>query len=184
MKSKIMHPFETLTYCPKCGCRTFMTDSPKSKQCTSCGFQCFANPASAVAALITNTKGQLLLCQRALNPQKGQLDLPGGFADMEETLEQALIRELEEELHLKVRADNNMHYFCSCPNTYPYSGLIIHTLDAFFTLSIDEEQEAKLLAADDVAGIHYFYPCDVNIEHIGLTSIKQGVSLWLKAINK
>ncbi len=44
----------------------------------------------------------VLLIQRGNEPYKNKWALPGGFIEMDETLEQACIRELEEETGLKV----------------------------------------------------------------------------------
>jgi 8-oxo-dGTP diphosphatase len=44
----------------------------------------------------------VLLIERGHEPFKNKWALPGGFIEMEETLEQACIRELEEETGLKV----------------------------------------------------------------------------------
>lgn len=53
---------------------------------------------------------QILLIQRGNEPFKGRWALPGGFIGMEETLEQACIRELYEETGLKVGA---MSQYCA-----------------------------------------------------------------------
>ena len=45
---------------------------------------------------------ELLLIQRAQDPFKGQWALPGGFLDIDETLEQAAQRELQEETGVKI----------------------------------------------------------------------------------
>ena len=45
---------------------------------------------------------QVLLIQRRQNPCAGSWALPGGFVNMDETLEQSAVRELEEETGLVV----------------------------------------------------------------------------------
>jgi len=49
-----------------------------------------------------DSKVEVLLIQRKHDPFAGMWALPGGFVDMEETVEQAVVRELEEETGLKV----------------------------------------------------------------------------------
>lgn len=57
------------------------------------------NNPSTVDAIITKN-GKILLIKRGHDPFKGQFALPGGFVDYEERVEQALIREVKEELNL------------------------------------------------------------------------------------
>ncbi len=45
---------------------------------------------------------QVLLVERAREPFKGTYAIPGGFVDMDETLEQAALRELEEETGVRL----------------------------------------------------------------------------------
>ena len=124
-----MNLLEKFKYCPVCGSSHFATASPKSKRCSGCGFEYFMNPAAAVVAFITNCKGELLVERRKLEPAKGTLDLPGGFADALETGEEAVAREVMEETGLKV---SEARYLFSQPNVYRYSGLDVNTLDMFF----------------------------------------------------
>lgn len=56
-----------------------------------------------VDALISDAKGRILLMERGTQPFKRSWVLPGGLGDPGETVEQACIREVEEELGLKVR---------------------------------------------------------------------------------
>jgi 8-oxo-dGTP diphosphatase len=64
----------------------------------------YARPALTVDCVVFGLdEGELkvLLIQRGLEPFKGRWALPGGFVRVEETLEQAARRELEEEAGLK-----------------------------------------------------------------------------------
>ena len=54
---------------------------------------------------------ELLLIQRKNYPFEGMWALPGGFVDMDETCEEAVIRELEEETHLKMEKLEQLHTF-------------------------------------------------------------------------
>ncbi|MBR4572591.1 MAG: NUDIX hydrolase [Prevotella sp.] len=49
---------------------------------------------------------RVLLIERGNEPYKGCWALPGGFLDMDETLEECAIRELEEETGLKVSIES------------------------------------------------------------------------------
>ena len=84
-----------MLHCPKCGSLSFDFDGEKVYNCNKCQYQFFFNAASAVGAIIIN-EGRLLTGVRALDPAKGLLDLPGGFVDPGESLEEALLRELQE----------------------------------------------------------------------------------------
>ncbi len=54
---------------------------------------------------------QLLLVKRKFDPCKGMWALPGGFVEDDEELEDAAMRELEEETGLKLTAMTQMHTF-------------------------------------------------------------------------
>lgn len=171
------HPLEKFQFCPVCGSSLWVINNVKSKHCTNCGFIYYANASAAVAALIQNEEGDLLVCRRAKDPAKGTLDLPGGFVDMNETIEDALRREIMEELNLSV---TNITYFQSIPNDYLYSGMIIHTLDFLFFCKVENYQNMK--AMDDVSEA-FFKPVNtISPQDFGLNSIKKGIIAFLKEI--
>ena len=65
----------------------------------------------AVVFKTIGAKTSVLLIQRKNEPFKGKWALPGGFVDMEETLETAVQRELEEETGLKNIELYQLHAF-------------------------------------------------------------------------
>ena len=92
-----MHFLDHFNYCPHCGSRHFAVNDFRSKRCADCGFTLYHNVSASTAAFILNDKEELLVCRRALEPAKGTLDLPGGFVDPNETLEECCLREIEPE---------------------------------------------------------------------------------------
>ena len=169
-----MHPLDKFKYCPVCGADNFTENDDKSKKCHKCGFRYYLNAVSAVAGFIVDDNNRLLLCRRAKEPLKGTLDLPGGFVDIGETAEDAIRREVKEELNLHT---DSIRYLFSIPNEYLYSGFNVRTLDMFFMIKISDL--STLTAKDDVAQA-MFIPFDqININRIGLKSIKIAVEKFL-----
>ena len=147
-----MHVLEQFRYCPKCGSSHFVEASEKSRKCENCGFEFYLNPAAAVAAFILNSKNELLVERRKLEPAKGMLDLPGGFCDMGETVEQAMKREIKEETALDVV---DMKYQFSQPNVYRFSGFDVRTLDMFFLCKVQTRRSSRLpTMPPNVSGCH------------------------------
>ena len=169
-----MHPLDKFQYCPVCGSNAFHEHNFKSKQCAACGFTYYANPCSATAAFIRNDKGELLVARRGKEPAKGSLDLPGGFVDMEETVEDGMRREILEETGLRV---TDVSYLFSIPNQYIYSEMIIHTIDMFYEVHVTNDVQPQ---ADDDAADLMWMPLElVNPKDFGLHSISQGVNKYL-----
>jgi ADP-ribose pyrophosphatase YjhB (NUDIX family) len=71
-------------------------------ECPACGFVRYANPVPAVAALVVDDDGRLLLGRRAFEPDAGLWDTIGGFVDEEEDLLDAVHREVLEETGLEI----------------------------------------------------------------------------------
>jgi len=161
------------SFCPVCGSAEFEINNIKSKRCQQCGFVMYVNPSAAVAGFIVNKNNELLVCSRGKEPVKGTLDLPGGFIDNDETAEQAIERELNEELNASV---TELHYLFSLPNEYLYSGWKLPTLDMFFEVKINNE--ANLKPADDVEGFSFIPVKDLNPELFGLKSIKKAIAIF------
>ncbi len=149
---KNQNPVDVFKYCPKCGQQKLTVKHDRAIHCVACGFEYFFNSSGAVIALIYNTKGELLITRRAQEPWKGGLDLPGGFIEPNETAEEATIREIKEELNLDVIS---MEYLFSNHNQYPYSGLIVHTVDFVFRVTVTDFSNLKV---DDDVSECFFLP--------------------------
>jgi|SRR5210317_1806060 8-oxo-dGTP diphosphatase len=61
-------------------------------------------PTIVVAAIIQDDAGQYLACKRAPHKQAaGKWEFPGGKPESHETLEDALVREIDEELGVQIK---------------------------------------------------------------------------------
>jgi ADP-ribose pyrophosphatase YjhB (NUDIX family) len=87
-------------FCPRC--RAELAHGEGVVACAACGFTYYANPAPAVAALVVNHEGELLLARRAHEPDAGMWDTPGGFLDEDEEPLDGLQRELREEAGIEI----------------------------------------------------------------------------------
>ena len=161
------HPKYHYRYCPRCGAEGSFNEAEFSFQCPRCGFHFFLNSAAAVAAMIFNERGELLVVRRAVEPYKGFYDLPGGFVDPGESVEEALIREVGEELDL---VPESFSYYASFPNRYLFSGAIVYTVDMAFKCFISDFSSMKF--RDDIMGVDFIVPGKSTIEMAPFDSLQ------------
>jgi len=169
------HPLKVLKYCPKCGSSALNFHSDLSFKCKDCGFHFYVNSAAAVAALVVNTEGKLLLTTRAVEPYYGKLDLPGGFIDPGESAEEAVTRELWEELGMKVKSKK---YLTSAPNEYIFSDISVFTLDMAFRVIPDSVKNLKPM--DDILDFRFYAGNEIDYNQIPAPSINHFVKQFFR----
>jgi NADH pyrophosphatase NudC (nudix superfamily) len=164
-------------YCPKCSSKSFKsTDNSRSFWCEDCHFNYYINNSAAVACLIFNDSGELLLTRRAFDPNKGMLDLPGGFVEPEESAEEAIFREIREELNLEI---TRMDYLVSFPNLYPFSGMVVPTVDLAFCCEV--EDLSQLNPDDDVASVEFIHPSKIPMDDLCANSMRQIIHYYINS---
>ncbi len=99
---------------------------------------------------ISGDKIKMLLISRGNEPFKGKWALPGGFVDMDEELEDAVVRELAEETGLTGVKLEQMHTFGTIGRD-PRGRMITIV---FMGVVIEEQTEIK--AGDDAAKAQWF----------------------------
>jgi mutator protein MutT len=158
---------DVFKFCPFCGSENFFWDGIKAHICSDCQHKLYINSAGATVAIIKNDKNELLFTTRKFNPAAGMLDLPGGFIDLGETAENCVKREVKEELNLDV---TEITFRGTFPNEYNYGGLTYFTIDIVFECRVKSFD--TLSVGDDAASVHFLRCQDVNVDDIGLQSIK------------
>ncbi len=171
----ITHPKNVIKYCPRCGSDSFNTaDEGKSFYCEECNFNFYLNNSAAVACLIFDQEGRLLLARRAVEPFLGKLDLPGGFIEPMERAEEAVIREIKEELNVSVV---KMVYLTSFPNEYVFSEFSVFTIDLAFICEIDSFEQ--IIPKDDVAAIEFIRPENIKMEELCSESMRRIIEHYI-----
>lgn len=166
---------DSFRYCPRCGEPGPALRAARELSCKECGLRFFFNAAAAAAAFIF-FEGHLLLCVRAHDPGQGLLDLPGGFVEFGETVEEGLRREILEELNIEV---TGLRYFMSAPNDYAFAGVPYKTADLFF--QCEAWSLEGLRPADDAGEIRLIEPRRVDIGQLAFASAQRAFHALLNA---
>jgi len=154
----------TYRYCPHCATPLTVREIYRQQRplCPACGFVHFADPKVAVIGLVTN-ESQVLLVQRAINPEKGKWALPGGYMDAGEMPEDALQRELLEEVHLAVHITNLLTIFPMLTNQAHSPGIVLA-----YAAKAADPKVLDLICDDDVCDANWFtadeIPSDLAFE--------------------
>lgn len=96
---------ESFSFCHQCGQPYSQLTWPRvCSHCQSIHYRGSSSVAVALVPILQDTGETLLMgVQRNIEPQKGKWALPGGFVDYNETIEEAVAREVFEETHLKIQ---------------------------------------------------------------------------------
>lgn len=114
----------THQFCGACGTATRLRVNERARECPTCGLTCFPRLAPAIIVLIE--KGDEILLAHSLNLAANVYSLVAGFVEPGETLEQAVVREVREEVGLEIK---NIRYFGSQPWPFPHSLMVGFTAD-------------------------------------------------------
>lgn len=165
------------TFCPECSKK--LTKKTKNLYvCDNCGFHLYENPRPTNGLIAENEKGEILLVKRLYPPKEGFWDVPGGFVDIGETLEESFQREIKEELGVEVK---DLHYLISTADRYLYKGINYHTLCFISTGKIDSK---KIVAHDDISEVRFFPKNKVPFAQIAFEGVKKGIKFYLSSFHQ
>ncbi len=170
-----MKSFTRFQFCPRCAGASIEVYMKNAIHCTSCGYIYFHNVAAAVAAII-EIDNKVLLLRRAHDPQKGLLDLPGGFVDYRESLEEALAREVMEETSLAI---TDIRYFGSFANVYHYCDVTYFTTDTAFCCRPVDAGTLKL--SDETSDFCLVDPKTLDPGLLAFDSVRGSLSRYCRA---
>ena len=156
--------------CPACGSGDIVFDENKKIICRECAFTYFHNVAAAVGVIL-EYDGKIVLIKRAKEPGRGKLDLPGGFIDPNESAEEAVVREVKEEINIDIKEPE---YLGSYPNIYKYQDVLYHTCDLFFYSRIDVLPVE--FSKTEVEELVLLRPSEIPADKIAFESVKRALA--------
>ena len=140
-------------FCSLCGAK-LKKDKQGNLSCVRCGFVNYRNARPTATALVI-WKNKLLLAQRQKkgDPFLGWWDLPGGFIDQGETAEEAMTRELKEELGISLK---NKKFFRTFSGTYPSITDPFYVLTVVFIVRIGNSNHVELIDKEELGSFKWF----------------------------
>lgn len=114
----------THQYCGRCGSRTELGTSERSRICPGCSLVSYPRLAPAVMALVR--RGRSLLLARSPHFPENMFSALAGFVEPGESLEETLHREVREEVGVAI---TNLRYFGSQSWPFPHSLMIAFVAD-------------------------------------------------------
>ena len=138
-----------LEICSNCGSRNHhgFIDGNKRFHCLNCKTIHYENP-KPTSTIICMQESNLLLARRAFDPAKGEWGLPGGFMELNETLEEATTREFLEETNLKCK-------FKKIISTCSHYGTVFGDI-LLIGVEVVVSDYKNMKAGDDVSELRFF----------------------------
>jgi NAD+ diphosphatase len=141
----------TNQFCGKCGVELRMKTTERAKECPQCGLLLFPRLAPAIIVLVE--RGNKLLLARSRYFPSDMYSVIAGFVEPGESLEEAVVRELNEEVGVDVK---DIRYFGSQPWPFPHSlmiGFIATYAGGEIFLDDEEIEDAGWFTADNLPRI-------------------------------
>ena len=162
-------------FCPQCGGRLekrlIKPGEPQRLVCTACGFIFYIDPKLSVIAVIPMEKG-VVMVRRAINPGYGLWVVPGGFVDMGEVVEEAVVRETQEETYLTVRPIQLLNIY-----SYPDRRTIIAAY-------VTEYVSGELGAGDETLEARVFGLKEIPWPQIAFSSTKEALREYISRYSR
>ncbi len=157
---------QTHTFCAKCGVHTDVAEAGHVRICPNCGTHHFPRTDPAVIMLITDGGDRALLGRQPIWPE-GRFSTLAGFVEPGEALDDAVRREVMEEVGITV---GTVNYAGSQPWPFPSSlmlGFFGEALSTDITVDQNEIAEARWFTREEItemtASSELLLPPDVSI---------------------
>jgi ADP-ribose pyrophosphatase YjhB (NUDIX family) len=146
-------------------------DSRERHVCSQCAWIHYLDPKVACGT-VAESNGSFALIQRSIDPRKGFWSFPCGFMEIDETTEQAAIRETKEETGLDVELEGHLGTY-SYPDNF-YGGAIVVVVYRARVLG------GTLQADDDCCDAKFVSPQEIPWDRLAFKSSVSALREWLR----
>lgn len=163
-----------MKYCPKCAHQLVekLVDGRERLVCEKCGFIFYLNPKVATGTLIEE-EGKVVLVRRGVAPRAGYWGLPAGYMELDETVEEAAIREAKEETGLEVELDELLGVYSFGGETQVGGVLILYAAHVV---------GGQVAPGDDATEVRLFSPDELPPDsEIAFATHRQALRHWRQA---
>jgi ADP-ribose pyrophosphatase YjhB (NUDIX family) len=138
--------------------------------CPACGYIHYRQPKIA-AGVVVPYDGGVILIRRGVEPRKGFWSFPCGFMEIDETAEQAAIRETREESGVEVELEGHI-------GTYSYTQSW-HDVSVVVVVYLGRVLKGTPVPGDDATEIKVVGPKEIPWNDLAFTSSHAALTDWL-----
>ncbi|MBQ5589420.1 MAG: NAD(+) diphosphatase, partial [Anaerotignum sp.] len=154
-------------FCGRCGTKTVHDSKERMMRCPHCNNMIF--PKIAPSVIVGVTHGDRLLLSKYANRNYTRYGMIAGFTEIGETVEETVIREVMEEVGLKVK---NIRYY----KTQPWGvtgGLLIG-----YYCDLDGDDETITLDQDELATAEFFPRNELPAHDDGISLTREMIRVF------
>jgi 8-oxo-dGTP diphosphatase len=172
LKGTIRFRMRIKTFCHYCGSRLVNRhiEGRDRRYCMTCNEPLYENPIPATCVVVADRLNKIWLVKRSVEPKIGYWCLPGGFMELDETPEEAALRELKEETNITGKIEILLGISAN-----PSAGYGTILMAGYLVLDYSGEP----LAGDDALDIACFHPDE--LPEIAFESHEQFIRIFLGA---
>jgi len=174
VSDEIVAPGDDLQYCPRCRAplivRLLPTEDRPRLICDR-GHILYVNP-KLVVGVIPERRGRILLLRRAIEPRYGAWTYPGGYMEIDETVEECAAREALEEAGVTVKISGLVGVY-SRPG--PHGPAIVAIVFR------GRVTEGRVTAGREALEARWFSPQDIPWEELAYDTTRWALRDWLEA---
>ena len=164
---------DELAYCPRCGAplvvRLIETEDRPRLICDR-GHILYVNP-KVVVGVIPERDGRVLLLRRAIEPRHGFWTYPGGFMEIDESVEECAAREAHEEIGVSVQVHDIVGVY-SRPGPHPGPGIVSIVFHG--TVAAGEPEPGH-----EALETRWFTPEDIPWDELAYDTTRWALTDWI-----